>query len=1092
MFSYYKRNYNKLSFFLNSDFWSKELYNTRTKNFNMSFLRSQDVLIKRTKKSNLLKKSLKSSFFFNKFIKSRTIKLSVTADKTISRNPFLNTFSLFQSYENFFFIMKFNIIFLFLLLNRFANFFFSGTRRVFDVNSVSNFFISRFDLKKQTKYFFSFIKSNSILQVPANKSLDFFIFFRFLIGFFDIKKPIKSFKTLRYFLNQKQKRTFFVNMSYYHDLRLFQKLNPELLLYVTSKTYSFFIRKKLLVFINKKQASNILSKFRRNSLFSKRFFLLKTFQSFYGKIKINLLKKYLSVSTSFFIGRLQHFLFLLEGRLDVFLWRTNLFKSIFEVRQFIIHGSVFINNDLHTIYGTTLKLGQTVSVQSVLNKQLYLTLYRRLLSYVSDSFWFLSKIEHKHSLYDNFSIYEKFKSNLISSFLFFDKQNVKRSIFLRGFYSPVFFRFREEATRFLDNDFFSYFKEHDDSITNFVMLDDPTKTKSELDFLFKSNFKKKPTMKTLLYKQRDQKKYLANEERKQFLEKQLKNFIVGTQFFVFAKLQDLGLHYLKQRKFLNSFRLTTTITNFKQNEEFVNRKLNFSINFSLLFKVKGINFVVLSDFSAVTISNYLKNFFLFFLFFFFKICLLNDNLELNSKFEKNIERTKQKNFFVSTTKGKPFKSQKSLKAELGEKQIQDRHTKTSIASTKKTKASIFIFPRNFFHVEIQKAITCNLITKLPTLKQLKSLLHFYLPVINLLRTSLVYVLNFLKYFSGFSFVKMFRFLYRLYKTKNDLYVFENYRVQLNDLVVFFKTDIFIDSLKYEKFFLFIKPTNIIFVEEFIAENKHYKKNIQRSSYKMLVYKSIDILFTTIYYVLPTKRKMFLLFLEFSKQFDLLFFKTVIPQTDIYTKIKHVISKQIYVYTQKAALFRVINQLKSFKTLRLHKNRIYDLVKSLKEVAFAFYSNITARKHKKRFRFLKQRFKRNIVKAHKDLHNGLLLSSVLSHVFSSDGQHHLKNTLSRILKFTQKFNMSLFLIDYIKLHTNIIRNISLNYAMAASYNILKYTGKVPRSNFGFLSIFPNYLEFNYSTMCGMLVKMPKSLDVPQNKILKYKDLLSFFV
>ena len=410
----------------------------------------------------------------------------------------------------------------------------------------------------------------------------------------------------------------------------------------------------------------------------------------------------------------------------------------------------------------------------------------------------------------------------------------------------------------------------------------------------------------------------------------------------------------------------------------------------------------------------------------------------------------------------------------------------------KKSTSVTLSSNTFFHVEIQKAVTCYLVEKIPLRKQIKHLLHFYLPIISLLRSSFVFIVNFIKYFKGFSFIDMFNKIFSLYRNTYDVFVFLKYKDCLNDLLVFFKTDVFIKSLKLNRKFSFIKPSNVIFIEDLLFKTKQVAKNIKHINYKLRLDKSFDILFKTIEYVLPKKKYIFFLFIEFSKHFDLLLFKSLIPTFDIYNKIKTIITTKVFVYTQRAALFKVIKLLKKFKSLRLHKNQIGLLVTALKEISFVFYRNISARKVPKRFKFLTRRFKRNIVKAHKDLHSGVLMKTVLTHLLSSEGQSHVNIALKNSLKFSLNFNFKFFLVDYLKLHTNIIKKISLKYSLEQSFAVVKYSGKVPRSNLGFLSSIPNYMEFNYSTMCGMFVNMPKKLEVPQTKVIKYKELLNFFV
>lgn len=109
---------------------------------------------------------------------------------------------------------------------------------------------------------------------------------------------------------------------------------------IRRRKFRSFYKKKFLYEINTKE-----KEFKRNirRFRSKEHFTLFKLSVFYGNIKIKSFKPFLNVTAKnqrIWAGVTP---FLLESRLDILLYRTNLFKSIFFIKQFIKHRGVLVN-----------------------------------------------------------------------------------------------------------------------------------------------------------------------------------------------------------------------------------------------------------------------------------------------------------------------------------------------------------------------------------------------------------------------------------------------------------------------------------------------------------------------------------------------------------------------------------------------------------------------------------------------------------------------------------------------------------------------------------------------------------------------------
>ena len=82
---------------------------------------------------------------------------------------------------------------------------------------------------------------------------------------------------------------------------------------------------------------------KRKSRFTKYFYHRMQFRLFYGCLKLKYIKKAIKLSQKK-KNKISYFLYLMELRLDVILYRLNLTATIREARQLVLHGKVKVNN----------------------------------------------------------------------------------------------------------------------------------------------------------------------------------------------------------------------------------------------------------------------------------------------------------------------------------------------------------------------------------------------------------------------------------------------------------------------------------------------------------------------------------------------------------------------------------------------------------------------------------------------------------------------------------------------------------------------------------------------------------------------------
>lgn len=82
---------------------------------------------------------------------------------------------------------------------------------------------------------------------------------------------------------------------------------------------------------------------KRKSRFTKYFYHRMQFRLFYGCLKTKYIKNAISLSKKK-KNKISYFIYLMELRLDVVLYRLNLTATIREARQLVLHGKVMVNN----------------------------------------------------------------------------------------------------------------------------------------------------------------------------------------------------------------------------------------------------------------------------------------------------------------------------------------------------------------------------------------------------------------------------------------------------------------------------------------------------------------------------------------------------------------------------------------------------------------------------------------------------------------------------------------------------------------------------------------------------------------------------
>jgi len=154
-----------------------------------------------------------------------------------------------------------------------------------------------------------------------------------------------------------------------------RKLAKKKLAQVRKKKFKKIYKQKFLYEINTKD-----KEFKRNirRFRSKERFNLYKLSVFYGNIKIKSFKPLLNIMAKnqrIWAGSAP---FLLESRLDILLYRTNLFQSIFFIKQFIKHQGVLVNGLCLHETNYQLRVGDIVILPGNFYKDFYHHFLQRL------------------------------------------------------------------------------------------------------------------------------------------------------------------------------------------------------------------------------------------------------------------------------------------------------------------------------------------------------------------------------------------------------------------------------------------------------------------------------------------------------------------------------------------------------------------------------------------------------------------------------------------------------------------------------------------------------------------------------------------
>jgi ribosomal protein S4 len=104
-------------------------------------------------------------------------------------------------------------------------------------------------------------------------------------------------------------------------------------------------------------------------LYKQRLLDRQKFKTFYGLLTNTQLKKqYKIVKTKYTTQFFNHLISRLESRIDVLLWRSRLFKSLYEIHQKINHGFIKINNQQADKKNMQIKPGDFIWVDPAIQR----------------------------------------------------------------------------------------------------------------------------------------------------------------------------------------------------------------------------------------------------------------------------------------------------------------------------------------------------------------------------------------------------------------------------------------------------------------------------------------------------------------------------------------------------------------------------------------------------------------------------------------------------------------------------------------------------------------------------------------------------
>lgn len=127
----------------------------------------------------------------------------------------------------------------------------------------------------------------------------------------------------------------------------------------------FFLVRKREKFIYKIVTGEKEFRRRKRTLKINKYLNLLKLRRFYGNLRLNTLKRLIknfSFNTNFLS---KYFIYNLESRLDVILYRSNFFSSIFSARQYINHNKVLVNGQVVNKPSYKVFVGDVVTVSDI-------------------------------------------------------------------------------------------------------------------------------------------------------------------------------------------------------------------------------------------------------------------------------------------------------------------------------------------------------------------------------------------------------------------------------------------------------------------------------------------------------------------------------------------------------------------------------------------------------------------------------------------------------------------------------------------------------------------------------------------------------
>lgn len=172
---------------------------------------------------------------------------------------------------------------------------------------------------------------------------------------------------------------------------------------------------------------------KRKTKWCKYFFQRQRFRIFYGFLKIKVFKKIIKKSLKH-KNAVNYFVYLMESRLDVLLYRLNITKSIRMSRQFVVHGNIKVNEKIVRDPSYNLKKKDILS----LKKNLIVTFKKKIIKNIKSDNWLLCFIPNYIEFsYKNLNF--KFIQLNIYDVPFFFKYNYYTFLNLMNFYNKYLF-----------------------------------------------------------------------------------------------------------------------------------------------------------------------------------------------------------------------------------------------------------------------------------------------------------------------------------------------------------------------------------------------------------------------------------------------------------------------------------------------------------------------------------------------------------------------------------------------------------------------------------------------------------------------------